>query len=208
MSDDDLDRELVERLQAADPAAHLPPADPARVNRLLEGTMSHDVTTHESRETGIRNRSPLTWLVAAAAVLLITGVGAFVLRSNDADSAPIAGPGRGTVTQLTAAPPAGRCMVPNARLLGAQTIALRGTVESVTDSVVVLNVTHWYQGGPTALVKVTAPSEAIQQLLGAVPFKVGADYLVAAYQGQVTQCGLSGPYARQLSSLYDRAFAG
>lgn len=207
MTDDD-ERELIARLHAADPAAHLPQADPARVTRLLEDTMSHDVMSHESRDTGTRNRSTLTWIVAAAAVLLIAGVGAVVFRGNDASSAPVAGAGQDSLTQLTTSPPAARCLMPNTRLLGAQTIAFSGTVESVTDSAVVLKVSHWYKGGPTTLAKVAAPSEAIQQLLGAVPFRVGGDYLVAAYQGQVTQCGLSGPNAGQLASLYEQAFAG
>lgn len=207
MTDDD-DRELIARLHAADPAAHLPQADPARVARLLEDTMSHDVTTHESRDTGTRDRSPLTWIVAAAAVLLIAGVGALIFRSNDTASAPVAGPGPDSVTQLTTTPPTGRCMMPDARVLGAQSIAFRGTVQSVTDSTVILKVSHWYKGGPTVLASVAAPSDALRQLLGAVPFKVGGDYLVASYQGQVTQCGLSGPYAGHLSGLYDQAFAG
>ena len=34
------DPELLARLMAADPAAHLPPADPSRVARLLEDTMN------------------------------------------------------------------------------------------------------------------------------------------------------------------------
>ena len=75
--DEELDRA---RLRALDPAASLPPADPDWVARLLEDTMSHDVDTpltHESRETGTHDRSPLTWLVAAAAILVIAGVGVF-----------------------------------------------------------------------------------------------------------------------------------
>ncbi|MGI8522030.1 MAG: hypothetical protein ACR2K3_01780 [Nocardioides sp.] len=207
MTDDD-DRDLIARLHAADPAAHLPSADPTRVARLLEDTMSNDVTTRESRDTGTRDRSPLTWIVAAAAVLLIAGVGAVLFRGDHTGSTPVAGPEEASVTQLTTAPPTGRCVMPSVRLLDAQTIAFRGTVQSVTDSAVVLKVSHWYQGGPTALARVSAPSAAIRQLLGAVPFKVGGDYLVSAYQGQVTQCGLSGPYAGQLSGLYDQAFAG
>ena len=42
MTDHGPDDELLARLRAADPAASLPPADPDRVARLLEDTMSHD----------------------------------------------------------------------------------------------------------------------------------------------------------------------
>ena len=45
------DDELQVRLRAADPAASLPPADPSRVARLLEDTMSEDPSA-ESRATG------------------------------------------------------------------------------------------------------------------------------------------------------------
>ena len=66
------DDELLARLRAVDPASSLPAADPDRVARLLEDTMDNDLLT-ESRETGARNRGPLTWLVAAAAALIIAG---------------------------------------------------------------------------------------------------------------------------------------
>ena len=82
--DDDLDA----RLRAADPASSLPPADPARVARLLEDTMSNDVLA-ESRESGTHNRSPLTWLVAAAAAVIIAGVGVFAVVNGRAVRRPV-----------------------------------------------------------------------------------------------------------------------
>ena len=70
------DDSLLARLRAADPAASLPPAGPERVADLLEDVMSETTTrTTESRDTGTHDRSPLTWLVAAAAVLLILATG-------------------------------------------------------------------------------------------------------------------------------------
>ena len=117
------------RLRAADPASSLPPADPAWVARLLEDTMSNDVLT-ESRETGTHNRSPLTWLVAAAAAVIIAGVGVFAVVNGLADPTtrrPVAGsdrpdtaairPSDPTVTELTAPGSeayTARCMLPNA----------------------------------------------------------------------------------------------
>ena len=94
MSDEDGwddDPELRDRLRAADPASSLPPADPTRVARLLEDTMNSstedDVLTTESRETGTHGRSPLTWLVAAAAVVLIAGVALFGFLNHDSGGA-------------------------------------------------------------------------------------------------------------------------
>lgn len=83
-------------LAAADPAAALPAADPDRVARLMELTMSHTSEvpepgtsgtphTDESRSDHLRHRSPFTWAVAAAAVAVIVGgVGFAVLGGDDA----------------------------------------------------------------------------------------------------------------------------
>src|SRR5690242_14634058 len=96
------DDELRQRLRAADPAAHLEPEDPTVVDSVLEDVMSTE-PTNESRETGTRQRSGLTWLVAAAAVVVIAVGGVLAVRvlgSND--PAPVATPPPvSSVTRLT-----------------------------------------------------------------------------------------------------------
>ena len=221
--DDDLDA----RLRAADPASSLPPADPARVARLLEDTMSNDVLT-ESRESGTHNRSPLTWLVAAAAAVIIAGVGVFAvvngLSGSDDPSGPVAGseptsdtgsdPGSSdpTVTELTAPGSdayTARCAPPNAQLLSSAPVAFDGTVESISDGLVTIAPTHWYAGEPTDVVTVAAPSEQIQKLLMAVRFEDGGRYLVAANdEGALLVCGFSAPYSGSLAAVYGDAFTG
>ena len=201
--------ELHDRLRAADPAASLPPADPQRLARLLEDVMSTELTT-ENRRTGTRDRSPLTWLVAAAAVLIIAGVGLFAVLAHDDDPAapPTAGDDR-TVTELTAPSPeayAARCMVPNAEALSQQELAVDGTVTSIDDGIVTLTVTEWYAGEPTDLVRVQAPEAQLQELVGAVGFQDGGRYLVSATDGQVTVCGFSAPWSEELAALYAQAF--
>ena len=203
--------ELRARLRSADPAASLPPADPAGVARLLEDVMSTELTT-ENRETGTRDRGPLTWLVAAAAVLIIAGAGLFGILNHDDDPAapPTAADDR-TVTELTApsaAAYAAKCMVPNADLIGQQTVAFAGTVTVVVDGMVTLAVGHWYTGDPTDLVRVQAPPADLQQLIGAVSFEPGERYLVSATDGRVTVCGMSAPWSADLAALYDQAFPG
>ncbi|MGZ4447875.1 MAG: hypothetical protein ACXVWZ_14795 [Nocardioides sp.] len=208
MSDDD---ELLARLRAVDPASALPPADPSWVARLVEDTMGNDVRTYEppeTREDGTHGRGPLTWLVAAAAVLLIAGAGIFGLvnRGGD-DKVPAAGT-QPSVTTLHA--PAGgttgKCMVPNARLISQQSLAFEGTVQSIAGGVVTLVPTRFYTGSATDLVKVEAPSADLQALVGAVKFEEGGRYLVAASGGQVMVCGFSGPYTADLAGLYQQAF--
>lgn len=217
------DNEMREQLRAVDPAASLPPADPAWVARLLEDTMGSDtdVEITESRETGARDRSPLTWLVAAAAVILIAGVGifGFLNRGVDEPEVPSAQdtptqtseptePTGPTLTALTApSAPAGRCLVPNADTLSRSSLAFDGTVEEVTGDAVTLSTTTFYAGTPTDLVRVESPPEALSALIGAVDFEVGQRYLVSASDGQVTVCGLSGPFSPELESLYLEAFS-
>lgn len=203
------DDELRQRLQASDPAASLPPADPDRVARLLEDVMSTELTT-ENRETGTHDRSPLTWLVAAAAAVIIAGAGLFaVLQLNDDPETPPTA--ATTVTTLSAPDPAAyaaKCMVPNAEVLAQQTVAFDGTVTSIDGGGVMLTPTTWYAGEPTDKVSVEAPSADMQQLLSAVSFEEGGRYLVSATDGRVTLCGFSAAYSDDLAAIYTQAFPG
>lgn len=204
----DADREdpqLRERLRSADPAASLAPADPDRVARLLEATMED--TAHDTREPN--RRGPLTWLVAAAAVLVIGGV-ALVATLGDGDTdAPTAAEEGPRVTTL-AAPAAvdGRCVMPSAEALALQPTAFLGTVEEVADDTVTLSVDDTYAGEEADEVRVEAPSEDLRLLIGAVDFREGEQYLVSATDGTVTVCGFSGPATPRLQSMYDEAFGG
>jgi len=217
------DDELQQRLQAHDRAASLPPADPAWVARLLEDAMSADQSTEtptdgsvETRESGTRHRSPLTWLVAAAAAALIAGVGVFGLLNNDRESSevPSAGPNAPastapSITVLAAgAPTQGRCMVPNADLLANAQVAFSGSVDQVADDVVTLTPDRFYAGEVTDVVEVRSAPAMLQALVGAVDFQPGQRYLVAANDGEVMVCGFSGPFADGLESLYVAAFPG
>lgn len=221
MTDDD--QRLREQLRAADPAASLSPADPDRVTRLLEATMSDDLESDlpETRQTGVHERSRFTWLVAAAAVLLIAGVGAFVLIDRGTDGVPAADEGdvaetsgapseAPTVTTLSVPPGvgAGRCAVPSADVLSRQTLAFDGVVDDITDGVVTLTPTIFYAGDPTDQVVVEAPPEVLDRLVLSVRFEVGQRFLVSAYDGQVGICGYSGPWSPGLEQLYVEAFPG
>jgi hypothetical protein len=215
--------DLRARLRAADPAASLGPADPDGVARLLEDTMSHDTDTLvPERRTGTHGRNPLTWLVAAAAVLVIAGAGVWAVTSDpdEGSTPPIAEssdePGEPgelddqvVITQLRApAETAGRCMVPTAEILANQQLAFAGTVEEITDGTVVLVPTTFYAGEEADRVEVAAPAQEMTALIGAVDFQVGQSYLVSATGGQVSACGFSGPQTPELEQLYVDAFGG
>jgi len=212
MTDHGPDDELFARLRGADPAASLPAADPTRVDRLLEDTMNHDTDPlTESRESGTRGRSPLTWLVAAAAVVLIAAAGFLTFVDPGGDATPPTAsepPADPTVTELTMpGAAAGRCMVPNAALLSGAAYAVDATAVSITGGVVVLEPTEWFAGDPTDLVEVDQSSADMQMLTGATGFEEGERYLVAGVEGgQVMVCGFSGPWTEDLAALYAEAF--
>jgi len=205
MSDDPEDTEdieLFERLRAHDPAASLPPAEPARVARLLEDAMSHDL------DTPARRRTALTWLVAAAALLVIAGVGVFaVVGGDDEPQLPTAQDPAPTVVELSARPPvAAKCAVPSAEILSLQETAFDGTVSAIADGTVTLDVAKWYRGGPADQVTVDAPPTDMQALVQAADFQAGQRYLVSANDGFVTVCGFTAPYSDDLAALYVEAF--
>jgi hypothetical protein len=209
----DPDGELRSRLRASDPAAALPPADPHRVTRLLEDVMATELTT-ENRETGTRERGPLTWLVAAAAVLVIAGIGIVGVRAlagDDATPTPTAvDPAPSAVTELevSAAAGAAKCMVPNAEALSGADVAFDGTVTAIDGDLVRITPSKWYVGEPTETVEVTAPSRELQEVASGVVFRTGERYLVSATSGQVSLCGFSAPYSHDLQALYSEAFPG
>ena len=200
--------ELRDRLQAADPASSLPPADPTRVARLLEDVMSTELTT-ENRETGTRHRGPLTWMVAAAAVVVIAAGGILGVRALTGDEPGPAAP-QAEPASITLAVPdnagASKCMVPNAEALAAADVAFDGTVTAINGDDVVLTPMTWYAGGPADTVVVEAPSEEMQEVASGVSFQVGGRYLVSAVDDRVTLCGFSAPYDAQLAALYAQAF--
>lgn len=204
MSDDDPDAALLARLRAADSGAALPPADPTRVDRLLEDVMSQSDT-----ETRAQTRNPLTWLVAAAAVVLIAVAGGLMILGDDrVEPMPTVTGVDPTVTELTlSGDGAGRCMVPSPDVLGGAAYAVDAEVTAVEDGTATLAPTAWYAGEETDEVEVAAGSADLAALIGAPQFEAGQRYLVAANdEGKVMVCGFSGPYDQELADLYAEAF--
>jgi len=222
MSDNDFDRddELRALLRGGDPAGSLFPADPAGLAILLEDIMSADLdvrpdTDEGSRATGTHGRNPLTWLVAAAAVAAIAAGGAFAvsgLSGNDSNApqadqrSPVTGPDvAGETTALGVAAMQGRCAVATPEILAQYPVAFQGTVTSIEGDTVTLETTEVLQGEVGETVQVTAAQGLFDAMIGTVNFQVGGDYLVAAYDGQLSQC-YSGSASGELRSSFDKAF--
>lgn len=206
---DPRDADLHARLRAADPAADLPAAEPSEVDHLLTRVVHSDL-----RETGTRRRNALTWLVAAAAVVVIAVGVTWWIRDDDAEPGVVAKPlssgsaqPAAEVTELTAGSAAARCMMPTAELLAAKPVAFEGTVLGIADGVVTIRTATVYAGdvGDRVTVRGTiAPDTGTIE--GDPEFVAGQDYLVAADAGQVVGCGLSGPVTPELTRLYAEAF--
>lgn len=170
-----------------------------------------DTLSDESRQTGTHGRSPLTWIVAVAVVLLIAAAVIYALLdrgSDDPESTAGAREPGGTSLDLMVAPETKRCMVPNVEVLRKQAIAFDGVVRSVSGGQATLRPTRFFAGEETDVVVVKAPGDDLQELLAAVDFREGVRYLVSATDGRVTLCGFSGPYTGLRAELYDRAFGG
>ncbi len=173
--------------------------------------MTHDLETHDTsdQKADPRRRTPLTWLLAAAAVLVIAGVGVFSLFGGEDQpvAKPAPDPTPATVLHLSApAPDQGRCAMVSAMMLGNMETAFDGTVTSMSGDSVTLEVGHWYRGGDEDLVTVEAPGAELRALIQAVSFEDGGRYLVTANEGVVTVCGFSAPYSEDLAALYAEAF--
>ena len=216
------DDELRTQLAALDPAASLSPADPSRVARLLEDTMT-DTLTDESRADGTHHRSRLTWIVAAAAFVVIGGGVVFAVSQGGDEPAPVASTEPSpaapttaeTVTELgvEAGAVAAKCMAvvgnPAAvDVLAGQSVAFDGTVTSISGDKVTLEPSTFYAGEETDLVVVDAPGSDMEALLSAVSFEEGARYLVSGDDGRVTVCGFSAAYSDELAAVYAEAFGG
>ncbi len=234
----DQDDDLRALLRSGDPAGALPPADPAALASLLEDIMSADLDVRPDAEspTPERGRNPLTWLVAAAAAVVIAGAGAFAvsgLGGDDpapptagpetttapADTAPGTGadpapapavnePIAGETTQLSVGPVATKCAVPTPALLAEYPQAFQGQVAAVdaSNGKVTLTTTDVFTGEIGETVEITAAPRLIGAMIGAVKFELGGTYNVAVFDGQVAMCGYSGPAAGQTEELFRAAF--
>ena len=218
--DFDKDDELRALLRGGDPAGSLSPAEAAALAILLEDIMSADLDVRPevdegSRATGTHGRNRLTWLVAAAAVTAIAAGGAFAVNglsgtdSNppQADHTTVKGDTSVTAatTVLGVAKQEGRCAPPTPAILAQYPQAFAGTVTAIEGDTVTIETTDVYAGEVAETVEVTAPPAQFGPMLSAVQFQVGGDYLVAAFDGQLSMC-YSGTATGDLRSPFEKAF--
>lgn len=198
------DIELRARLKQADPASFLPPLGPERVAALLDGATapSAELVHLDEARAGRRQQG---WLVAAAAAVVLIGVGAFVATDPGQDEVDLAAP-EPEQTELVLPTAVGKCLPATAEAVADKELVFAGTVTAVTDSAATLVPTDVYAGAPSDTVSVIQPPSS-PTLDGGFTFTVGEAFLIAATGGQVVGCGLSGPATPALQTLYAEAFA-
>ena len=218
-SDFDSDDDLRALLRSGDPAGSLSPADPAGLAILLEDIMSADLDVRPAAKgagppaptvaTGSPGWSPLRpsprsppEAPSPSMVFPVTDTNA----PTAGDKPTVTGPDvAGQTTELGVAAKEGRCAVPTPAILAQYPVAFQGTVTSIEGDTVTLDTTEVLQGEVGETVQVTAPQGLFDAMIGTVDFQVGGDYLVAAFDGQMSQC-YSGSAGGALRSPFDKAF--
>jgi hypothetical protein len=204
MSDD----ELRTRLSRLDPAPAGSPVDPVtspRAQELVERAMQTSET--ETSELTARRRP---WLLPlAAAVLAIAVVGAVFAFSGGGGGGNAPG-GQDPTTLALELPPsdvAGSCVMFDVHFLAEMPVAFAGTVTTLDEQQVTLDVDRWYRGGDADLVTVAVADGQTSAALDGVDLREGERYLVSATDGTVNGCGFSGPAEPQLEQAFEQAFA-
>lgn len=212
------DEQLRSRLAATDPmldGVPIEPADSTSARHLLEAIMSTDLDTPSTADTTVerdgsrpeprRRRWSLAGL-AVAAVGALAVAGAAIGGVFDGGEPNLADPP--TVLELSGGdvdPMMMSCLPMDATIIAQSPVAFRGVVESVEGDTVTLTVDRWYRGGEADVVTITAPL-GMEALIGGIAFEAGQTYLVSAYDGVVSYCGMSGPATPELQQMYDQAF--
>jgi hypothetical protein len=199
------DDELTQRLRRLEPNPNAPvhPTGGAHAARLLEQIMNTPTNPDQPRSPSSSRPTRWVWAVSAlgavAAVALVVGLVA--TRGDDEPAAT-------SVTYgLVAGDPMAMCLSLDEFQPDPATIGFRGTVVSVGDGSVTLDVTKWYRGGDADQVVLTVSDDMSVVALDGVEFVAGGDYLVGVLDGQVLICGVSAPFDPALEALYDRWFA-
>jgi hypothetical protein len=144
------------------------------------------------------------WLVGVAAVAaLVVAVGGAVALTGGGEDPVASGP----PLELNAGgeDPMAMCIVFSVEELAKAPMAFEGTVTSVEGETITLTVDEWFKGGDAGEVVLHAPA-GMEALIAGIPFEVGSQYLITAYDGNVNYCGFSGPSTPELRAAYEQAF--
>lgn len=165
------------------------------------------MSRHENR---VRT-SRLLPALAAVLALAVSGCGSAEETATPSDPPASESPspsGDETLALTADGSMTAKCAMPSPEVLATFDTAFEGTVTSIEDGTVTLEVDRWYAGDEASTVTVEAPSKALEDLLMAVDFQEGRTYLVSADNDRVTLCGFTAETSPELEALYAQAYAG
>jgi len=192
---------LRNRLAGIDPARDVEtepvttPSSRARLERIMNSQTTSSPTTNRNR-----------WIAGVAAAVAVLAIGGAVIASGNDDSTDEAGPA--LELDLGASDSMASCLPMTAEIIADAPVAFAATATDIEGETVTLSVTHWYAGGNDESIVVLHAPSGMEALIDGFRFEQGGDYLVAATDGTVSFCGMSGPATPELQALYDEAFAG
>ena len=200
MHDDD--RLLREQLRGADPARNLAPLPPTWLDHRMEQIMTHQTPVTQNAEV---HRSPAMriWVpiaLAGTAAAAAVAIAVPLVLGGTPTVEPLALPEGGGLAS-------GSCLPVTPEGLLDQEQAFAARVISVEDDIVTFEVTERFSGEVADRVTVPQVDEVTSDF-SLVPFATGDTVLVAASDGTVTGCGLSGADTAELRAVYDAAFGG
>jgi hypothetical protein len=195
-------RNRLSRLDPVPPEVRMDPVTSESSRHLLEEIMSQETTDLQPEPV---SKGKKAWYagVAAAAVVIVAIGAVGLLTGNEED--PVAS---GPPVELSAGvdDPMAMCIMYSVEELAKAPMAFEGTVTSVEGETITLDVDHWFKGGDAEQVVITAPA-GMEALIGGIPFEVGTQYLITAYDGTVNYCGFSGPSTPEFRAAFEQAFA-
>ena len=201
MHDDD--RALRAELRAVDPARALPPASLTWLDHRLEQIMTDESTTTtvtpEAPRRAFRRWMPVIG-VAAGFAIAVAIVVPLALGGSEPTVEALKAPMGGGLASAS-------CLVLEPATIAAQEQAFAATVLEIQGDTVLLEVTKRFSGEVADRVKVTQVDAMTSDFSG-VPFEVGQGYLIGAYGGTITSCGVTGADTAELRAVYDAAFPG
>jgi hypothetical protein len=189
-------RDLRATIAAADPAADTPSLRGDQSIALAQQAVAAAETTPSLRSP---RRPLMTGILAASAVAIVAIVAAIAIPlSNTPAPEPM------TLEQVPGGTSA-KCIAPDAAMLAQSSdMMFRADVSGISDGVVTLDVTEALVGEPGSVVQV-AQGDGMISDGGPLVFEDGATYLLAASDGVILSCGLSGIASPELESIYAEA---
>jgi len=198
---DNDDRELRNRVRAADPARTIAALPETWLDHRMEQIMTDSTPTPISTtadKAPSRRRAWVTLVGVAAALTIGAAIALPLTLSGAPTTEKLAAPGGGGLST-------GSCMPVTAEGLRTQEQAFAAKVIAVDGGTVTLEVTERFKGEVADRVEV--PQDvAIDSDFSSVVFALGKSYLVAAGDATIRGCGLSGADRPELRAIYDDAF--